>query len=531
LQARGFVEEVLAPYAMSSNTFQGGGIDHYGEQSSATNFAVSCVGVGAKMYSDGLDHAAALWNPQGDMGDYEMWELVEPFLYLGARVKPNTAGPGRRRGGSGWEALRYAWKTPFFETQNLGNGPVFIQAGLWGGYPGATGYRHNVRGTNMKELAAGRMPYPTFDGDPEASEMERLVAGRRDFDQRTLTLPEAMEEGDLYLSVYRGASGLGDPLERDLADVQADLDGDYLLPRLAGPIYGAVVDGSTQVDHDASLELRAEIRERRRERSVPVSEWLPLERERLLAHLSDDAAAPRFIQTVQEMYAESLRLSERWARYFREFWDLPADFDFPVKTPTVDLSRRQLGDACGASALTPAPAREPELPAMRRTGGMRVEKEALGELVDGKLTQPQVHAIQSGYKDAERFDTYVALLQERVPWADRILLPFGDRLNIVLNASGERVVKCSCGHEFCDYRENFKLHARVYVRATEEEFREIYPAKMHGDPEWNELREFYCPGCLTLLEVEAVPPGYPPVHDFVPDLEGFYEEWLGRPLP
>jgi acetone carboxylase gamma subunit len=34
-----------------------------------------------------------------------------------------------------------------------------------------------------------------------------------------------------------------------------------------------------------------------------------------------------------------------------------------------------------------------------------------------------------------------------------------------------------------------------------------------------------------LLEVEAVPPGYPVVHDFLPDLEGFYSEWLGRELP
>jgi acetone carboxylase gamma subunit len=28
-----------------------------------------------------------------------------------------------------------------------------------------------------------------------------------------------------------------------------------------------------------------------------------------------------------------------------------------------------------------------------------------------------------------------------------------------------------------------------------------------------------------------VPPGYPIVHDFLPDLEGFYEHWLGRELP
>jgi len=93
------------------------------------------------------------------------------------------------------------------------------------------------------------------------------------------------------------------------------------------------------------------------------------------------------------------------------------------------------------------------------------------------------------------------------------------------------MVKCDCGHEFCDYKENWKLEARVRARADVADFREIYPALMHGDPGWNELREYYCPGCLTQLEVEAVPPGYPVVHDFVPDLEGFYEEWLGRPLP
>ena len=88
------------------------------------------------------------------MGDMEMWELIEPFLYLSQRVKPNTAGPGRHRGGSGYECLRLAWKTPFYEMQNIGNGRCFIQAGLWGGYPAATGYRHNIRNTNLLALAA-----------------------------------------------------------------------------------------------------------------------------------------------------------------------------------------------------------------------------------------------------------------------------------------------------------------------------------------------------------------------------------------
>ncbi len=46
-----------------------------------------------------------------------------------------------------------------------------------------------------------------------------------------------------------------------------------------------------------------------------------------------------------------------------------------------------------------------------------------------------------------------------------------------------------------------------------------------------ELREFYCPGCHALLEVEAVPQGYPIVFDFLPDLETFYAQWLGENLP
>ena len=57
-----------------------------------------------------------------------------------------------------------------------------------------------------------------------------------------------------------------------------------------------------------------------------------------------------------------------------------------------------------------------------------------------------------------------------------------------------------------------------------------YPHSDLCDPAWMEIREFICPGCATLLEVEACAPGYPVLHDFVPDLVGFYRDWLGSPL-
>ncbi len=108
--------------------------------------------------------------------------------------------------------------------------------------------------------------------------------------------------------------------------------------------------------------------------------------------------------------------------------------------------------------------------------------------------------------------------QARVPWLEKILVPIGEHLYVVQKGE-ERIVKCSCGYEFGDYRQNWKRQALVYVRETEEALEEIYHGPRKCDPSWMVLREFYCPGCVTLLEVEAVPPGYPLVFDFLPDLD------------
>ncbi len=158
-------------------------------------------------------------------------------------------------------------------------------------------------------------------------------------------------------------------------------------------------------------------------------------------------------------------------------------------------------------------------------------KKQIEDLVDGKLPFSEIHRMLSRFKDPDRFDQYVAILQERVPWDDRILLPYGLHLYIVQKPDGQRIVKCDCGHEFGDYRENWKLTALIHVRDKNETLQELYPPMMHCDPRMMELREFVCPGCLTQLEVEAVPPGYPLVFDFLPDLETFYKDWLGRELP
>lgn len=160
----------------------------------------------------------------------------------------------------------------------------------------------------------------------------------------------------------------------------------------------------------------------------------------------------------------------------------------------------------------------------------RYDTDTLQALLDGTLPFDRLHGMLSDHKDADRFRAMLALHQEAVPWGDRILIPYGEHLYVVQRPDGARIVKCRCGHEFCEVTRNWKLEALVHLRDTEERLRELYPAPMHCDPEWMNLREYLCPGCATLLEVEAVPPGYPVVFDFQPDLDGFYRDWLGEPL-
>ena len=157
-------------------------------------------------------------------------------------------------------------------------------------------------------------------------------------------------------------------------------------------------------------------------------------------------------------------------------------------------------------------------------------REVIEQVVDGTLPWRELKSMMSSFKDPGRFDVYVDILQAQVPWDDRILLPLSDNLFIVERPDGERVTKSRAGFDFGDYRRNWKLRALIFERDSDELMDEIYPRLMGADPSWMTLREYYCPKSLTLLDVEAVPPGYPIVHAFQPDLDGFYREWLGRPL-
>lgn len=161
-----------------------------------------------------------------------------------------------------------------------------------------------------------------------------------------------------------------------------------------------------------------------------------------------------------------------------------------------------------------------------------MEKETVRRLIDGELPWEQLRdeALQ-GKKDGDRFEKTIEILQERVEWDDTILMPINDHLFAVAK-DGDRIVKGECDHEFGTLDENWKRDCQVRIREGEQEMTEIYPGWQSPDPDWDwQLREFFCPECYELLEVDAVPAGYPVLQEFEPDIDGFYEEWLDKPVP
>ena len=525
LQARGFIEEIASAYSTSGSVLMGGGEDQYGQESSIQNFESAAQGMGAKYVLDGSDYAGAMWNPEGDMGDVESWELVAPLMYLGRRIKANTAGPGRHRGGSSLESLFLVNRTEFYELTHALGGKTFHASGIFGGYPGGLAYVHDIRGADLVERAARGEEYPVRDGSYDEPELFG-IEGDRDYLQTFATMLEPVRTGDLYLTVMKGGAGLGDVLLRTPESVADDVRDEHLLPRYAASVYGVALDGDLDVDHDATAALRAEIKKKRLDRAVPASEWWARERELVVA---SDLAQP-----TKDFIAESMKLSPQWAAEFRGFWDLPEDFEVDgAETPTLEIDHAAPGrispDQAADEFLASSEPFTPDAPPVPVTA--QLTEATLGMLVDEKLPRLEVKEIQSSYKEPDRFDKWLRVLQERVDYSDPIVLPVGEGLNIVRLAPGELTIRCDCGHDFCAHTRNWKMHASIFVRDDDEKLGEIYPKMAHCDPEWMELREFLCPSCARLLEVEAVPPGYPVTFDFLPDLEGFYRGWLGRPVP
>ena len=78
-----------------------------------------------------------------------------------------------------------------------------------------------------------------------------------------------------------------------------------------------------------------------------------------------------------------------------------------------------------------------------------------------------------------------------------------------------------CGYEYCKVEEDtYRRHGLVRERDP----RDLWPPEMvkygfAADPEYLIFREYICPQCGVLFDVDQVPPGYPVWRDIELDLK------------
>ena len=78
-----------------------------------------------------------------------------------------------------------------------------------------------------------------------------------------------------------------------------------------------------------------------------------------------------------------------------------------------------------------------------------MDRRTAEDLIDGRLSWPQLKEILFHSKDPDRFQVVMNVLQERLGWEEPVLLPLAEHLYVVQKGS-QRVVRCDCGCEFGD---------------------------------------------------------------------------------
>ncbi len=332
--SRGFREEVVPGYGMTGDSIQGGGMFSKGlakgTRWSLSTFEISGQGLGASAVKDGLDWGYAMWNPEADLGDVETWELLQGGIpYLARRVKPNTAGYGKYRGGANYEGIAFIYNSEDVEFFGAREGLCFHGCGgMHGGYPQSTGYRLYAKNTNLEEIFKNQQEYPLGDSNPEDGEFEKMIKGEIIRKPYCLLYPISLENYDLIHFSMSGGPGYGDPLERKEEALKVDLKEGIYTEKIVNNVFGIVAEFNEDkkewmINEEATMKRREELRMERQEQSVSFEEYWKEERERILNGSYHEA--------VTLMYHESFDLSQKFAKEFRKFWNLPENFNFEVK--------------------------------------------------------------------------------------------------------------------------------------------------------------------------------------------------------
>lgn len=201
---------------------------------------------GAKTYGDGVDVGGEMPNPISRMANVETMEAGFPIRYLFRRRLRDSGGVGRFRGGTGGEMAIVPHGSPDRRIDFVlsGKGSKFpMSDGLAGGAPGSANDYVLYKGD-------GRTRSPRVETDAAS-----LGGTARPISWGVFPL----EEDDAFYLRWNGGGGLGDPFERPVEELAADIANGLVSREAAQAMYGAVV-GPQGIDAQATAANRARLR-------------------------------------------------------------------------------------------------------------------------------------------------------------------------------------------------------------------------------------------------------------------------------
>lgn len=225
-------------------------------------------GGGARSFADGVDTAGVINSPKAAIGNVEVNEHNYPLLYLWRRQTADSGGAGRYRGGVGGEHAYVLHGVERMESTQFAHGveqPTGL--GIAGGEPGSLQAFIAVRGG--RDLAARRL-----------SDLHGEV--------QVLAPKGTIELGpeDVFVHLYAGGGGLGDPLERPAEAVAADVAAGLVSRGAARREYFVVLGADGGFEPAATEAARTGERCRRLDGAEPRPDAAPKTAQRLSRHLA-----------------------------------------------------------------------------------------------------------------------------------------------------------------------------------------------------------------------------------------------------
>ncbi|MBF0277041.1 MAG: hydantoinase B/oxoprolinase family protein [SAR324 cluster bacterium] len=229
------------------------GIDQWGERYGYLLIDPIGGAIGAFSHADGINTGGQARTPICQLPNIEHTEQSFPLLFLYRKEIPDSGGAGKYRGGLSAESCFIPHNTELITQDTLSSGNALpTSPGMMGGYPSTTNQYQFLKKSNVLErMHAQNMPEDI--GELEGKSVT-LQLRQENFTQ----LPE-----DVYAVRWSGGGGFGDPMDRDPAEVQADLENFLISPNAANELYGVVLTADGEVDTALTEAKRSEVRRNR----------------------------------------------------------------------------------------------------------------------------------------------------------------------------------------------------------------------------------------------------------------------------